>query len=82
MQRKRTPVPRPTIRHPDRKKEADRVACRRTPLGHAAWDITVAMAKAIDAEMIEELADAIEVKKAMAEPGLIPWEEVKARLGL
>ena len=54
MKKKRSPIPKPTIRHPDRKKEADRTACRRMPLERAMWDITVAMAKAIDAEIMEE----------------------------
>ncbi len=28
MIHKRSPIPKPTVRHPDRKKEAERVACR------------------------------------------------------
>ena len=44
-----------------------------------------AIVPADDAEYLEELEDRIDIeeaKKALAEPGTIPWEEVKKKLGL
>ncbi len=78
MQRKRSPVPKPTIRHPDRKKETDRMACRH-PL---FCPCTISFDVAVDGEQLEEFLDAIEVRKAMAEKDTIPWEQVKTELGL
>ena len=53
MKEKRAPVPKPTIRHPDRKKEADRAACRGA--GDILWALYGdALARQLDAEIMGE----------------------------
>ncbi len=89
MQRKRSPIPKPTIRHPDRKKEADRTACRGgIPLDvpeHMQWQIPILALcpfPAITPEMFQDILDTEAVREAMNDPETISWEQVEKELGL
>lgn len=74
----RAHVPPPTVVFPDRKKEAERAACRRA---EDAADLA-AVEAAIDEEGEITSGDVDAAIEALRKGHFTPWAEVKAELGL